>query len=382
MIGADLADWTAIAPGHRMTVEAYGVSRTFTIDRVVPRLGVAGLAPLTQSFGSLSLNLFVPPGTIESMLREAHDVTGQAQPVSVLAISNGNRRPFDPRESAAVSARLRATVKGLPAQVQPVKQLLLADADSRGRRFTGLFRAFGIFSVFGGILLIILSVLMLVARPRPVPGDPARQRAPAERAGRRALARGLAVRRHRRGRRRARGRRHRGARREPRSQPVPDPDHRPGRPRVRGAARRASLSGCAIGFLAALAVVASAAVVVSRRNIVRMIKGVADPPRALVASSRTLVGGALVAAGVVTLAAGLETHNGVAGVVGPAIGGVGIVMLVAPRSTRLVVSLVAVAVFVWSALVITVVRDSFTGLSVALITAEGVVLSACARSRW
>ena len=333
VIGADLAHWTAIAPGHRMTVEAYGVSRTFTIDRVVPRLGVAGLAPLTQSFGSLSLNLFVPTGTIESMLREGRDVTSQAQPVSVLAISNGNRRPYDPGESEAVAARLRAAVKGLPAQVQPVKQLLLADADSRGRRFTGLFRAFGIFSVLGGILLIILSVLMLV----------------------RDRARSLGI-------LRANGLRQNGlvaalalegwlyavvgagvgglvgvgiaelvvslGRNLFLTQTI-------GRVELVFAARAASVvSGCAIGFLAALVVVVSAALLVSRRNIVRMIKGVSDPPRALVASSRTLVGGALVAAGVVTLAAGLAAHNGVAGVIGPAIGGVGVVMLVAAPGTR------------------------------------------------
>ena len=52
-------------------------------------------------------------------------------------------------------------------------------------------------------------------------------------------------------------------------------------------------------------------------------------------------------------------------------------MLVAsPGRTRLVVSIAAAAVFVWSALVITVVAGAFSGLSVASIATEGVVLSA------
>ena len=277
VIGADLADWTSIEAGHRMTVEAYGVSRTFTIDRVVPRLGVAGLAPVTQTFGSLSLNLFVPPGTIESMRREAHGAAGRAQPVSVLAIANGSRR-FDARQSEAVSARLRTATTGLAAQVLPAKQLLLADADARSSRFTELFRAFGLFSVLGGILLLVLTVLILVR-------DRARSmgilRATGLRRSRHVAALALegwlyavvgAV---------AGGLAGIGigafvvlvARDVFATQAV-------GRVDLAFAARPSSVaSGCAIGFLAALVVVVVTAFVVSRRNIVRMIKGQADSPR-------------------------------------------------------------------------------------------------------
>jgi putative ABC transport system permease protein len=145
-------------------------------------------------------------------------------------------------------------------------------------------------------------------------------------------------------------------------------------------ARPASVAlGFAIGFLGALVVVVSAAVVASRRNIVRMIKGLADPPRPLVATSRRVVGGALVVGGIATLAAGLVASNGVASVIGPAAGAIGLVLLiVVPGRVRLGASLAAVAVFAWSALAITVVHGAFSGLSVAVVATEGAVLSACA----
>jgi hypothetical protein len=115
-IGADLANALSLVPGHKISVEAYGKTRTFVIDRVLPRLGIAGLAPVTETTGSLSLNLFVPPGTIASMVRAGHGITGPAQPVSVLAISNGSGS-FDSHRSAVVAAGLRAATGGLGAQV-------------------------------------------------------------------------------------------------------------------------------------------------------------------------------------------------------------------------------------------------------------------------
>ena len=71
------------------------------------------------------------------------------------------------------------------------------------------------------------------------------------------------------------------------SQRVRDADRRPGRPRVRGAAgeRRVGLRDRLPGRARRGGVGRASSA--SRRNIVRMIKGAADPPRALVASPRT-----------------------------------------------------------------------------------------------
>jgi len=376
VIGADLVAATAIMPGHRMSVEAYGVSRTFTIDRVLPRLGVAGLAPVGQNSGSLSLNLFVPPGTIESMLHQGHGVVGQARPVSVLAISN--RHSYDPAESQRITARLRAATAGLSVQVEPVKQLLLVDADARSSRFTALFRAFGLFSVVGGLLLLILTALILVR-------DRARSmgilRANGLRRSRHIAAlslegwlysiAGAAV----------------GAlvglgigmlvvlvaRDVFATQQVGQVD-------LVFAARPTSVAtGAAVGFLASLVVVVAVSVAESRRNIVRMIKGLADPPRTMGAPARRRIGGVVVAAGVATLVGGLIASNGVASVIGPAVAGVGLVLLAGTQTrTRVAASVVAVAVFIWSALVVTVVRGAFQGLGVAVMATEGSVMVACA----
>jgi putative ABC transport system permease protein len=377
VISADLAASTSILPGHRMTVEAYGVSRTFTIDRVVPRLGVAGLAAVGQHFGSVSLNLFVPPGTIESMLAEGHGAAGQAPPVSVLAISNGNR-PYDPGESQLVTARLRAATAGLPVQVQPVKQLLLADADARASRFTALFRAFGLFSVLGGVLLLVLTVLILAR-------DRARSmgilRANGLRRSRHVAALslegwlysitgaaigglvGLGI----------------GALVVLVARDVFATQSAGGVELVFAARPTSVATGCAVGFLSSLVVVVAAAVAASRRNIVRMIKALADPPRALDAPFRRPLGAGFVVAGLAALVGGLVASNGVASVIGPAIAGVGVVLLVAdPARTRRAASVVAGAVFIWSSLVVTVVHGAFAGLGVALIATEGSVMVASA----
>ncbi|HTD49560.1 MAG TPA: FtsX-like permease family protein, partial [Acidimicrobiia bacterium] len=307
---------------------------------------------------------------------QAGAAAADARPVSVLAIFD--RRPDEPAEIQRVTAGLRAATAGLTVQVQPVKQLLLADADARSSRFTALFRGFGLFSVLGGLLLVVLTFLMLAR-------DRARSmgilRANGLRRSRHVAALslegwlyatagaaiggivGLGI----------------GvvvvfvARDVFATQPV-------GRVDLVFAARPTSVAiGCAVGFLASLAVVVSAAVADSRRNIVRMIKGLADPPHATDPRLRRRIGGGLIAAGVAMFTGGLVAANGVATVIGPAIAGVGFVLVVATQArTRLAASGVAVAVFIWSSLVITVVRGAFRGLGAAVIATEGSVMVACA----
>ena len=105
------------------------------------------------------------------------------------------------------------------------------------------------------------------------------------------------------------------------------------------------------------------AFVASRRNIVRMIKGQADSPRGPVASQRRLIGGVLVAAGVATLVVVLVASNGVRASSVPRSSAS--VSCSWPRRTHAPrgVAQAAVAVFIWSALVPTVVSGSFTGLA-------------------
>ena len=146
VISADLSEAIAIVPGHRVTISAFGTGADVSGRTACCRAsGVAGLATPLSPPGSASLNLFVPPGTLASMLPASASQPGSAQavPLSIVAISNTGRESGDARKSAAVTTELRAATSALDTAVHPVKQQLLDDADHRSRSFTDLFRASG-----------------------------------------------------------------------------------------------------------------------------------------------------------------------------------------------------------------------------------------------
>src|SRR5579871_4374567 len=89
VMSADLSDALAIDETHRVTVYAFGQSRTFTVTQVLSRHGIAGLRTPLSPAGSLSYNLFVPPGTLEGMLGSASTAAyGQAAPEAVVAVAH------------------------------------------------------------------------------------------------------------------------------------------------------------------------------------------------------------------------------------------------------------------------------------------------------
>ncbi len=163
VIGADLARTLEVEPGDAVEVFAYGGIRTFTIDRVVPRRGVAGF---DLGFGSQSRNLFVTPGTITELA--GADPGAGSPPGSFVAVSNRG----DVIEGAARSAAVTVDVlepalaaAGVTGQTSPVKQDLLEAADAQGASFTQLFTALGTFSALAGILLLI-SIFIMLAEER------------------------------------------------------------------------------------------------------------------------------------------------------------------------------------------------------------------------
>jgi putative ABC transport system permease protein len=372
-ISADLADATSIAVGHRMAVDAFGVSRTFTIDQILPRRGIAGLAPVGEKAGSTSLNMFVPPGTIASMLRSAR-TTGGAQPVSVTAVYNG-AHAVSAHASAAITRQLEAATTGVGAQVEPVRQQMLADASTQGRRFVDLFRVFGFFSVIGGLLLLALTFLALTrdrsqslgvlraiglrrtghAAALTVEGAVYAFVGSAIGAVAGAVLAMLVVLLAR------------DTLAGPTSAGVD----------LTFASRSSTLViGFAIGYLASVALVVAAAFAASRRNIVGMMKGAPDP--APTVRGRAAIGGAICLAGVAILIAGLTASNGAATVLGPAVLAAGAALLLSGTSgARLFVSVGAVALLVWSAVAITMIPTAFHGISVGLLAAEGIVMTAC-----
>ncbi|MDQ1457215.1 MAG: putative transport system permease protein [Actinomycetota bacterium] len=386
VLSADLSNLIAIRPRHRVTVYAFGTSRTFRIARLLPRVGVAGLATPLSPSGSESFNIFVPSGTFAAMLADpsrdrAVDNTGigaQGLPVSIVAVSNRETGSGDRRTSAAVTTQLRAATSGLDVEVHPVKQQLLDDADRRSRSFTDLFRAFGFFGAAGGVVLLILTFSIL-ARDRVRSMGILRAQGLSRRDTVAALALegwlytivgisagalgGVAL-----------GAVALFAARDVFGSPVA------GSVELVFSARAASIAaGCAIGLIIALSVVLGAAAIVSRRNIVRVMRRMDDPPHRPGRSALVASGAGLCAAGVAIGVTGITIANPVASLAGPALFALGVVLfLYTPARARRLISIASLAVFVWSALAVTIVRDAFTHLGTGVVVAVGVVTTFCA----
>jgi ABC-type antimicrobial peptide transport system permease subunit len=380
VISADLSDAIAIVPGHRVTISAFGTARTFRVARVLPRLGVAGLATPLSPPGSESLNLFVPPGTLAAMLPASASQPGSAQamPLSIVAISNTGRESGDARKSAAVTTELRAATAALDTAVHPVKQQLLDDADHRSRSFTELFRAFGIFGALAGLLLLVLTFSILT-RERGRSMGILRAQGLSRRdmvlalglegaaytivgvaigvLGGLALAAGVVA-------------AARGVFNNPTSGAVD----------LIFSARSATVATAgALGFIVAFAVVIGTAFVAARRNIVRVMRRLPDPPDPRRSSALVSAGVLVSAVGLATTVIGLVVTNAAAIVGGPAMFALGVVLILnSPTRARGLVSIASAATIGWSLLAITVEQSAFARLGAGVIVTEGLVLCSSA----
>jgi putative ABC transport system permease protein len=160
-IGRDLADELGVGVGEELEAFAYGSSTTLTVDRVLPRTGVAGY---WRGVESRSRNAFVAPGTIDRLLAAAPaDLAGVAEPPSDLVLVSATGGVFDGAErTGAVTEELESALDGIEGvEIDPVKQALLDDADEAGDSFSELFLAVGSFAVLAGILLLVNIFVML-----------------------------------------------------------------------------------------------------------------------------------------------------------------------------------------------------------------------------
>ena len=161
VVARDLARTLDVEAGDTVDVLAYGQRRSFVVDRVLPRLGLAGLR---VGFGSESPNLFVAPGTIDELA--AAPPPGAAPPSPLVLVSNRGGVVDGAERSPAVEATLKEALAGLPVSVDPVKSDLLEAADEAGAQFTELFTAIGFFSVLAGVLLVVNIFVMLAQERR------------------------------------------------------------------------------------------------------------------------------------------------------------------------------------------------------------------------
>ncbi|HEX3540192.1 MAG TPA: FtsX-like permease family protein [Acidimicrobiales bacterium] len=376
-IGTDLAKVLGVGVGDPVTVYLYGATRTLTIDRVLPRLGVAGLTSFTNFTGSTSPNLFVPPGTLTALQNANPLGSLTAPPVSVLAVSNRGNVTSGARLTAQVHGELVAALRGVPALVNDSKQNLIDAANSIGKGFSTLFVVFGAFSVAVGILLLVNIFVMLAQERKQSLGM---LRAVGLRRASlvgsfslegwlyalvSALAGmlvGIGI-----------GRLVIVAASRIFSQA--------GGRRVSltlqfSASRHSLQNGFLAGFVIALLTVVLTSLYVAFINVIRAIRDLPEPPHDDRRLSVLLVGVLLSGVGAAFTVTAVSGNGAIAAIVGPAVLGLGVLLLLLGRTPlRPTVSIVASAVVVWTIAAPGVLAPSFQKASLNVYLAEGLVLN-------
>ncbi|GMU78027.1 MAG: ABC transporter [Acidimicrobiia bacterium] len=165
-ISRDLADHLGIGSGDDLTVHAYGQAEPLTVERVLPREGVAGFWPATA--GRRSYNVFVAPGTIDRLYAAAPAAdpgTGSAvePPSTVVAVSNRGGVERGVEHTRVVRHALERTLSaaGIDARAVPVKRDLIDEAVEGSKALTQLYFTVGMFAVAAGVLLLVNIFVML-----------------------------------------------------------------------------------------------------------------------------------------------------------------------------------------------------------------------------
>jgi len=157
-VTTDVARALDVGPGSQIDVYAYGRPSTLTVDRVLPRLGLAGFSLSGQQEAR---NVLVSPQVFAAMVRNRP--AGSAPPAWYVAVSNRGGVESGARSSAQVVKSIAYATAGISPQITDVKQQFLDIADQTGKTFTQMFTAMGSFGVFAGLLLLINLFVMLAA---------------------------------------------------------------------------------------------------------------------------------------------------------------------------------------------------------------------------
>ena len=155
----DLARAIGVGVGDRVAVYAYGAKTGLVVDRVLPRKGVAGFWSGAEQEAR---NVLVSPRTFDRIT----SATGSGAPPSwLVAVSNrGGVESGAPLTDAVVrQIRELAPAAPLDPQVYRVKSDALDNADAVGKAFGSMFTAMGSFGVLAGLLLLVNLFVMLAA---------------------------------------------------------------------------------------------------------------------------------------------------------------------------------------------------------------------------
>jgi putative ABC transport system permease protein len=377
VVNTDLARTLHVRAGDAVSAFAYGRTVTVTIDRVLPRLGIAGLS---LGLGTNAPNLFVAPGTITSLAVAGGAPTGASPPQSAVAVSNRGGVLAGAQLSVTVARQIRAALGPIQADVNTIKRDTLDVASRQGKQFTQLFSGIGFFSVLAGVLLLV-NIFVMLAQERKTEWGMLRS-VGLRRAG---LVGGFSL----EGWLYALGSSALGALAGlgvGRLIVIAAARifSRPGDAmslELRYTARAASLlGGFAFGFAISLLTVVLTSLSISRLNVIRAIRDLPDPPSTKREQLRTLVLGAIaLVLGTLVFAGGVSGQTPVPLLAGPALMGMGVVPLLSrwlPR--RAVVSVVTAALLVYESASVDLFRKAFDSAQIPVFVVLGVVLTGAA----
>ncbi len=156
-VGSDLATALRLRTGDTLDAFAYGVEVRLHVQRVLPKLGVAGFWPGDET---ASDNIFVSPGTIAGMVARRTSRSA-APPQSIVLVSNAGGVEAGARRTNAVDGLLASRLDGVAASVNDRKQAVLDRAERSGQSLSRLYTSLGAFAVLAGILLLVNIFFML-----------------------------------------------------------------------------------------------------------------------------------------------------------------------------------------------------------------------------
>ena len=372
-LGADLAGVLEVSAGDDVVLNAYGASETLRVDRILPRLGVAGFG----GGGSEAYTLFTAPGTINRLRTSGAQPGAPPANLALLSAPGGVLEGADGSEALEEAAT--AALGSQPAQVVPLKADLLETAEEEGAEFTELFGAIGFFSVLAGVLLLVNIFVMLAQERKTELG----------------MLRAVGLRRagligafHLEGWMYAvvssvagvffgigLGRVIVAVATGIFAQPGEDFSlELQFAPSLQGVLR-----GFQLGFLISVITVFITAVWVARLNVIRAIRDLPEPEGRSSGLRRFLVGGAALLAGAALTVSGIGGEDPLAVLAGPALLGAGAVQILmgaVPR--RALVSVVSLAVIAWEVLAFQFLPDVFDDAPIPTFVVQGVCLTAAA----
>ena len=368
-ITTDLARALDVGPGGEIDVYAYGRPTTLIVDRVLPRVGLAGFSLNGQQEAR---NVLVSPTVFAAMV---HRRPANAAPPSwYVAVSNRGGIESGAGLSTQVAHSIEQATAGIDPQITDVKRQFLDVADETGKSFTQMFTAMGSFGVFAGLLLLINLFVMLAAERKSELG----------------MARAVGMRRSQLvGAFATEGFIYAllatllgtavgvglGRVLVAWSQSAFSSEHN--RFDLYFTVKPASLTqSFVIGFVVAVATIVVMSIRVSRLNIIRAIRDIAEPPPRR--RKRWLYAGfAGVALGALWTVSAMASKEPFGLLLGPTLLFIGLApFLTRVAPARTATSVLAAATVIWGALVFALFPDSAEGASIMMYVAQGIVMTA------